>query len=233
MKTVQEWLRGIDRETLIDEYLYLFPIDYEREECLDLTVRQIRARMQEGLSRLIDRLREMKIEPRADGDAGIFFAVKNLDDLDSGINLEMCYKNGLLESEITETYDADYINQAEAVGYLVADTPLTLDNIDTVLANILFEMAFFGFEQEDLVEAVSNIKQVEESIVYGSFDCGDLSFHTLPPDDDADDQSSEAQRRREMKKWRNTLLKVQTDYAMTSREIEEAKIREIIQRQDA
>ena len=32
MKTVQEWLRELDTEKLIEEYLYIDPIQYDRNE---------------------------------------------------------------------------------------------------------------------------------------------------------------------------------------------------------
>ena len=42
------------------------------------------------------------------------------------------------------------MEQAEIIGFLVADTPLTLRYIYQLMADVLNEASFFGFEQEDL-----------------------------------------------------------------------------------
>lgn len=59
------------------------------------------------------------------------------------------------------TYAYEFTDRREALGFLVADTKLTQDNLDEVIVSFLFEISFFGYEQEHLEEEK---KKLDESI---------------------------------------------------------------------
>lgn len=104
----------------------------------------------------------------------------------------------------------------ELVGFLIADTELTQKKIDEVLANILYEASFFGYEQEELKDTLDRIKEAVENI-------GEGEYVTHIVSDDIDGPEPE------IKKTKWELIQAQQNYCMTCRRAEEAKIRQMIQ----
>lgn len=71
MKTVQEWLRKLDTEKLIEEYLYIDPIQYDRHESyLNRTVGEIKHAYKECVRKYIERLRTISVAEPEDGHQG-------------------------------------------------------------------------------------------------------------------------------------------------------------------
>lgn len=70
----------------------------------------------------------------------------------------LCTKTDILACDKPETYSCILVDFAEVMGYCIADTELTKKNIYAVLAQILHEMTFFGFTQEELNEEREQLK---------------------------------------------------------------------------
>jgi hypothetical protein len=93
MKTIQDYLKEADVERLVKEYFIAYPIKYEEylyketEEDelieykpsdveLNLSINQIRAIMEEHLTKYIHRMQTIEITPSENGEEAILFAYK-------------------------------------------------------------------------------------------------------------------------------------------------------------
>ena len=135
----------------------------------------------------------------------------------------MCYFEEVLASDEPEHYTCDLTDHAEVMGYLVADTPLTIDNIETVLAQILFETSFFGYDQEGLPDVIESLKRSEEDIQAGRTYTAeevwaDLGLPPEEPDKEADELESK-------------IIAAEYAYDLFCRRREEAKLRELFRRE--
>lgn len=167
MKTVQEWLLAQDEDALIGCYFAKYPIDFYMLENKDVKVNEVLTVSKERLREFIRRLKAMET---AKSDRDIFYAVKALDGGHVGIAVELSYREDILENDLPEHYSWMLTDHNKVMGYLIADTSLTLANIDSVLAEILYEMSFFGYTQEALEEERKkldeSLKDIEEGRTY-------------------------------------------------------------------
>ena len=155
MKTVQHYVRSLDKNKLIETYLSMFPIPYEREsgyeEAKNLTVSEIRNAYETALSDYIERLKAMKTFP--EDEEYIFIAEIFPGKFTKEIRYGMLVKSELLEEGLAaEVYDFYLEGQARIIGRYVADSTLTQKYIYEVIAAILYEISFFGFNEEKLEE---------------------------------------------------------------------------------
>ena len=170
MKTVQEHLKECNHDELIQTYFSRYPIQYEEWSSWDLDVEGIRNAEQEALKKYIEKLCGMEPMPREE-DQGIFFIRRCIE---NGINdeeTELAFRSELLEKGVSaETYAYEFTPQAETISFLVSDAPLTQKHLLDLLADVLYEASFFGYEQEDLAdekalldEAIAEVKAAEEN----------------------------------------------------------------------
>ena len=163
MKTVQEYLRELDEDRLIGAYLCLHPIQFNELINVDLTVAEITERVKFNLHKYIKRLRTL---PISESDThGIFYVHRIIKD---GMNDET-YCMIDLDELLEKGYDApDYAytftDQSEIMGWQVSDTWLTQYHIYELIANVMLEASFFGYEQEHLEEEKKRLEAaIEES----------------------------------------------------------------------
>ena len=159
MKTVQEWLFERDEDALIGCYFAKYPINFYMLENKDVTVSEVLAVLEETLRDFIHRLKGVNAHK---SEQGIFYAVKILSDGYEEVTVELSYLKDILENGLPEHYGWMLTDHDEVMGYLIADTSLTQANIDSVLAEILYEMSFFGYTQEQLEE---ERKKLDESLI--------------------------------------------------------------------
>ena len=164
LKTVQEVLRELDTEKLIGTYRWHFPIGYEeRVELLDMTVRDIQERVKAGLRLLIERLRTLPVKPPADGKQGLLFVHRIMKNGSHDRAYELVFIDELLRDGVNcNSYAYEFTEQAEILGFLVADTPLTQRYIYDLIADAMHQASFFGFAQEDLAGELEKLKQSYE-----------------------------------------------------------------------
>ena len=171
MKTVQQWLREVDRQELISTYQYLYPPEFWQLKSSEKTVSEVYRIQADVLNRFIDDL--LQLAPSEEETQMIFLATS-------------AYKEGLpdeqailiatdkLYDDSPEHYGWMLTDRERLVGYRVADTELTLDNIYSVLAQILEESSFLGYsiesfeaERKSLIHSLEeSMKDVEEGKVY-------------------------------------------------------------------
>ena len=151
MRTVQEILKALDTERLIDTYLYHSPIRYEAFP--DKTVQEIQDRFKAVLRDFISRLRNMEIHTPEDGSQCLFYVHRCIRDEFDEVSFCLIDVDEFLEKDYDcRSYAYEFTEQAEIMGYLVAETPLMNHYIYDLMAEIMDEASFFGFEQERLKE---------------------------------------------------------------------------------
>jgi len=169
MKTVQYYVQTLDKDELIRTYLEMFPIPYEREAESEsgkhLTVSEIKKAHETALSDYIERLKAMETVP--EDEEYIFIAEIIPSEFDEEVRYGMLVKSELLEKGLAaEVYDFYLEGQARIIGRYVADSAMTQKHIYKVIAAILYEISFFGFNEEKLEEErrsfAEALKETEE-----------------------------------------------------------------------
>ena len=80
MKSVQEYLKEIDTERLVNEYLYAHPIQLHEVMDENIAVKKIKELAKAKLRKYIERLQSLEIEPSEDGREYVLFVHKTLKD---------------------------------------------------------------------------------------------------------------------------------------------------------
>lgn len=150
MKTVQEWLCQVDEKELADTYFAEFPIDYKMIADRSLTLGMIRDRSRERFLAYLHWLKTL--EPISPERPEIFFAHSEWRDGHSELKTSLCKAEELCGETEPECYSWLCVDFAKVMGYLIADTALTRKNILPVLVQILHELSFFGYTQEEMEE---------------------------------------------------------------------------------
>lgn len=189
MKTVQEWLIELDEDSIIDWYFAKYPIDFYMLENKDVKVNEVLAFLKERLREFIRRLKAMDTHK---SERNIFYAVKSLNGSYAEVTVEMSFRKDILENDLPEHYSWMLCDHSEVMGSLIADTSLTLKNINSVMAEILHEMSFFGFTQNQLEEErgklIESLNDIEESSTYSA----DKVFTELRLPREENDERSDA-----------------------------------------
>ena len=166
MKTVQEWIRETDTDKLADAFFYEYPIEYERYINFEKTVSEIKDAYRKRFYEFIEQLKS--IEPKSLGgdEQGIFFCHKAYGRDMKNHETVLCFKSEILACDIPQTYSWILTDFDEVMGYYIAETETTVRNINDVLAQIIYEMTFFGYSQEDIekerLELEEAAKEAEE-----------------------------------------------------------------------
>ena len=175
MKTVQEWLKEVNKEELIGTYFYNYPINiFDLGEKVEkYTVEEIKRKERKIIEEYIDRLINLEIETSDIKDSYVVFAYKTFINDGEGVDYSIIYTKEILEKEITDDtlincYSCILTEQKEIMGYLVSDSVLTKNNIYGLLAFILHEASWFGFSNEHLEEEREKLEQSMKEIDEGT-----------------------------------------------------------------
>lgn len=170
VKTIQEVLKELDKEEVIDCYFSTYPINIFKDldqEWDDMTVAECKTYSRDKIKALIDRVISAKGNLSADKKS-ILFAYKYAEDaISDEIGVGLVDAGELLDAEDVSkvhTYAYEFERIEDTVDYYVADTPLTRNNLLEVAVSYLFEISFFGYEQEHLEEEKQKLEHaIEES----------------------------------------------------------------------
>lgn len=167
MKTLQETLRSMDPNKLIDAFLDQHPVDLMKDfvDDQELTLKQARQRVRIKLERYINRLCNLKVNQHDDSEQFIFLESYVI----TGENnfyepkMQLVKLDDVLHCHAKQlnSYDCTMTYQADLLGYWVADTPLTKEYQLDMLAEIIWEASWNGFNEETLDQS---IKELEESV---------------------------------------------------------------------
>lgn len=166
MQTVQEWMRELNTRKLIDAFLSKIPISYDDGKWKrNLTIRQLRKLERMRIRRYINRLRCMAVTKPENGHRWVLYSYSAIGDhLKKGVETRLIDLDELLENGIERTpvsWNYESKPQSEIAGYNVADTPINKNHIYEVIAEVLSEASFFGYEQEGLEK---NNRMMEKAI---------------------------------------------------------------------
>lgn len=156
MKTIQQTLKELDTEKVINYYFAKYPVNLFKnigEKWDGYTVAECKAKMHDTVKGLIERVINTKPNPSLEKES-ILFAYKCIgDELCEDIDMGLLDIDDLLKADdVSEVkiYAYYYERLEDTVGYYVADTTLTQNNLLDIVTSFLYETSFFGFEQENL-----------------------------------------------------------------------------------
>ncbi len=160
MKTVQQYLKELDTEKLIDTYSYEFPFDNaDYMSCKEMTIEQIHDSYKQGMYKYIEYLKSVEITEPKDGRKCLIYAQRCIGDDDlTDQSYHLIPIDELLEKGCdTESYGYELCPVSEIMGYYVADTKLTQHYIYELIADVLHETSFFGFHPQKREESIQEI----------------------------------------------------------------------------
>nr|WP_297767221.1 DUF6557 family protein [uncultured Butyrivibrio sp.] len=183
MKTIQQILKELDIEEVIDYYFATYPVDLFKdlgEEWEDMTVAECKTYERHKIKAMIERLVNMTPNPNVEKES-VLFVSRIVDDVASReLDVSLVDIDELLETDDVfsiSTYAYEFERQEDTLGYYVADTALTQNNLLEVAVSYLYEVSFFGYEQEDLEEerqvlddAFRDIKEHPENLITKSLE---------------------------------------------------------------
>ena len=150
MKTVHEWIRKTNIEELADAYFCEYPIEYERCINSEKTVSAIKDAYRKRFYEFIEQLKSTEPKVLSDDESGIFFCHKAYGRDMKNPETVLCIESDILKCDNLQTYSWILTDFDEIMGYYIAETETTIKNINDVLAQIIYEMTFFGYSQEDI-----------------------------------------------------------------------------------
>ncbi len=171
MKTIQEVLKYMNTDEIIDYYLskYMYiSLNTVNTRIDSLTLSEYRNMIKKNLKDMIDRL--VKMTPNHSTNKCILFVYKcvgndTFDDIDVGL-IEVDELLNADDISNVNTYDYVYERQEDTINYLVADTTLAQTNLLDLVTSYLYDMSFFGYEQGHLEEERQKLdnasKELEE-----------------------------------------------------------------------
>lgn len=166
MKTIKEYLNSVDEEELINQYMADFPPDVlEWMSHKEMVIGDYYESRKHAIHKHIHRLKSLDPTKQTVGSRNIFFAYRNLSDFNDDIEFSLVDENELKEKGCeAEIYSCIMIDHREVVGFCVADNKLTQHYLYNLLAFVLHEATYFGFEQEYREEAIRTLKKSEDQI---------------------------------------------------------------------
>lgn len=167
MKTVQEVLRETDKEELVERYLNEYPISLQDFDD-DVTIGDAKQYARLLIGNYIERLRTLKTKPSDDNCIWIFYVYHYEKDGVEEPSFNLTSLNELRDKGIkAASYAVEWTEQAEILGYYIAENELTNYYLTDLLVDILYEASFFGIEQEDLPKEKRELDQAIEEVESG------------------------------------------------------------------
>ncbi len=154
MKTLQEYVKELDRERLIQEICWVDKIDFIMLENKDISVAEVFARQRGVVSSFLEAFE--KIEP-VKNDNGIFLACPSDDPLER-IWVFLIHADELGEEKPVH-YDVCFVDRNKLAGFLVAGTEYVQDHIYEVVADIIKEATFWGWSESAFIERRAEVKK--------------------------------------------------------------------------
>ena len=157
MKTIQQYFQSIDEKDVIDAFLFKYPLQIKRDSLADSnsTCVEVFKSYTDNLHSLIDKIRN--IEPVSDGETWILFGYHIPDGDFYDTDFALVKLSEIENNRFKQSWGYEFTKLENAVCFNVADTYLTQYYIHDLLASFLFEMSFFGWNQEYLDETLDEL----------------------------------------------------------------------------
>lgn len=171
MRTVQEVIRSLNTYKLVVTYLNEYEsIKFSDDEYNTFEKHQLPffiAKLQKRcilVSRIFNYIERLKHIPVQESDDMIIAYIIN--DYYDKITTSLIHKQELMDIGITcEAYAYEFCTQSEILGWKLPETEFVKDYIYQIIADILFEASFFGYDQEELPAAKSELQQATEAAI--------------------------------------------------------------------
>lgn len=167
MKTVQDYLRKLDRTELLDTYFSYYPIDWNDQELDDMKLGDIKDYFRGLMNDFISRLIGMKPEKAEYGDCVLYVIYHINNSIPEELFIMNHVKDLLSDPEKAESYAYEFRPHAEIIGYYVADNPVTQHNIYRLIADVLSEMTFFGYGEDYKEEKFGELLEAKDDVESG------------------------------------------------------------------
>lgn len=183
MRTVQEVLRTLNVYKLINTYICEYEPNFLKDDELDninfnnktdepikasaIYIHHVHEKMYNlvSLFKFIDSLK--KLEAKVTKDMIISYTVSDYYDV---IRTSLIHYDELIDKkENCELYAYEFCSHNEIMGFKLPETEFVMDNIYTIMADILYEASFFGYQSEDLNNAKEQLTSAIEEIKSGDF----------------------------------------------------------------
>lgn len=224
MRTIQEYLRECDRDSIINNYIYKYGFSYELmdRKYRDRTAGSIIDSLTDYINRLIDRL--VSIYARPADKRKILLAVHTHENMD--IAAELVYEDDVLnkEADQVQCYAYELSEHSEMAAFYVADTYLTQHYLTEVITEFLVEAGFTGIEQERLLEIIDKLREADIQSQEGKCYSAEEVFEKLEKE-----LGFELEKRDPMQEAAlRELHKAEYEYDKTCRRIEIEKLKELL-----
>ena len=165
MKTIQQVLRETDHEAIEAAYFYEHPINlWEVRNHDDITIGEFYRRISGRFQDFLNRLCEMKAETHPEKQGVLFVYRSQTCDYLLGETVGLIHADELMKTDDLSklpVYAYEFTAQKEALSFFVSDNKLTQDNLMYVIVDFLYEISFFGYDQESMDK---ERQKLEESI---------------------------------------------------------------------
>lgn len=174
MKIVQEYLKTLDPDKLYDTYCSKYGA-FKDVSAMSVPPEVMQKKREYYENRrgnfhaYIERL--LSLTPSVSEEVSILLSYPGLDESEWMIEpiTEM-----FLQSDILEKADADltpyayeFTAQEEIMSFLVSDAPYTQHHLFELMADVLYEASWFGYEQEGLEDAINKLDKAKEEVKAG------------------------------------------------------------------
>ena len=167
VKTIQQVLKELGANEIEKAYFREHPVELkELEGCDDMTVGDLKKRVSDRFLRYLERMRSMETV-QSEGQS-VLFVFKGMKDGWLSEYFVGLIKKEEIEREAdiskVETYGYEATEQREALTFLVADNKLTQDHLTEVAVDFLYEMSWFGYDQEGLADFLKTLDEPSELV---------------------------------------------------------------------
>lgn len=153
MKTIQQYLKECDRETIANDYVYKYLFDHDLIDPKydHIMIRDLKERTKREIYSLIDRLIGFEPEFGEDRDILLIVHYSGLNSWDDDISAELVHESEVMSgAEEIKIYDYSFTTHSKMVSFYVADTYLTQHYLNELIVSFLHEALIMGPEQEHL-----------------------------------------------------------------------------------
>ena len=150
MKIVQDYLKELDREKLVDYYFEKVVPEINRDSYeSDEPLNQLKANMKKRISKYIEDMIQVEAEVNPEHQ-GIIYAYEGYTfETTAWVVTELIFEDELIKNTLdTQAYAYEYTSNAEILGYKVAETDYVKHYIYEIISDVLYEMSFFGYNEE-------------------------------------------------------------------------------------
>ena len=225
MKTVQQYFNEVDSEKIIENYVYTYLKELINFNS-NLSFSEFLDYHKTELNLLISRFKTIDISN--DSEIWILFAHHRISDI-SDIEFSLVPKSALLSyTDVLTSYAFEFCNISEIAGFYIPDTYLNNFYIIDLLAYVLFEASFFGYQQEHLQTTYEKLINDSQYLSENLEELLEQSKETDYEDINQDLIPIEVRDSNELEAW-NAYIKSEIAYNKVAYELEINKIKKLLE----